>query len=169
VEAHRGYIETKVVLKETAEVQAGYRDLVAEQPDNPVYRYSQGLALSYSQPPDFPRIIGLIERAIQLDPGISYFHQTLGWAYEQEERLNAKKGYLEKAEEEYRIALALNDEFQFPDVESNVLLNLGNTYLALGNFREAYRHYKLREAFPVLGGNSVTEILYRKNYGEYSR
>lgn len=166
VEAHRGYIETKVMLKEIAEVQTLYTNLAAKHPDNPAYLYSKGLALSYSQPPNFPTIIELLENAIQQDPGVSYFHQTLGWAYEQEERLGGKKGYLEKAEEEYRIALELNDGFQFPDVESNLLLNLGNTYMALNNFREAYRHYHQRETlrFPV--NNTVTELLYRKNYGE---
>ena len=54
-------------------------------------------------------------------------------------RIHGKSGYLEKAEREYRIALELNDGFQFPEVESNLLLNLGNTYMALNNFREAYR------------------------------
>ena len=101
--------------------------------------------MSYSEPPDFPQVITLMEQAIQKDPGISYFHQTLGWAFEQEERIHGKTGYLEKAEREYRIALELNDGFQFPKVESNLLLNLGNTYMALNNFREAYRHYQQRD------------------------
>ena len=166
VEAHRGYIETKVMLKEIADVQTQYNDLARNNPNNPVYLYGKGLAASYSQPPNFPKIIALIKQAIQLNPGISYFHQTLGWAYEQEERVGGKKGYLEKAESEYRIALELNDGFQFPDVESNLLLNLGNTYMALNNFREAYRHYQQRENLHAPTGDSVTELLYRKNYGE---
>ena len=91
VEAHRGYIETKVMLKEVAEVQTLYKALVTAHPDDPVHRYGLGLALSYSEPPDFPRVIKLMEQAIQKDPGISYFHQTLGWAFEQEERIHGKK------------------------------------------------------------------------------
>ena len=166
VEAHRAYIETKVMLKELPEVQAYYHQLVKEHPKNPVYLYSQGLALSYSTPPDFSAVIKLMEQAIQKDPGISYFHQTLGWAYEQEERIHGKKGSLEKAEGEYRIALELNDEFQFPQVESNLLLNLGNIYMALHNFREAYRHYHQRETRFAPTGDTVTELVYRKNYGE---
>jgi tetratricopeptide (TPR) repeat protein len=166
VEAHRGYIETKVMLNETGEVQERYTTLAKEHPDRPIYLYSQGLALSYSQPPNLPRISELIEQAIRLDPGISYFHQTLGWAYEQEERMGGKTGYLEKAEGEYRMALELNDGFQFPQVESNLLLNLGNTYLALNNFPEAYRHYRQRDGLHALSSDSMTELLYRKNFGE---
>jgi len=166
VEAHRGYIETKVMLKELQDVQARYQDLVAKHPDSSVYHYSSALALSYSQPVDLPKVIEGLEQAIHLDPGVSYYHQTLGWAYEQEEQLSGKEGFLEKAEQEYRIALELNDEFQFPEVESNLLLNLGNTYRTLGNFHEAYRAYHQRDAAFKPDGDSVTELLYRKNYGE---
>ena len=166
VEAHRAYIETKVMLKELAEVQAFYQQLVKDRPEDPVSIYGKGLALSYSEPPDFPAVIKLMEQAIQKDPGVSYFHQTLGWAYEQQERLHGKKGYLEKAEGEYRIALELNDEFQFPQVESNLLLNLGNIYMALHNYQEAYRHYQQRETRFAPEGDTVTERVYRKNYGE---
>ena len=166
VEGHRGYIETKVMLKELPEVQDRYIQFVKDHPDNPVYRYGKGLSLSYSEPPDFPEVIELVQEAIQKDPGIPYFHQTLGWAYEQEERIHGKRGFLEKAEHEYRIALELNDEFQFPEVESNLLLNLGNIYMALHNFREAYRHYQQRDQRFPPAGDTVTELLYRKNYGE---
>ncbi len=166
VEAHRGYIETKVMLKETPEVQAWYQRQAEANPQDPVLVYAHALATSYSQPPNFPKIIELVSEAIRINPGISYFHQTLGWAYEQEERIGGKKGYLEKAESEYRLSLEQNDEFLFPDVESNLLLNLGNTYMALKNFQEAYRHYRQREVFPARLQNPSTELAFRKNYGE---
>lgn len=166
VEAHRGYIATKVMVKELGEVQAMYQDFVAKHPTSPVYQYSQALARSYSQPLEVTKVIESLETAISLDPGVSYYHQTLGWAYEQQEQIGGKTGFLEKAEQEYRIALELNDEFQFPEVESNLLLNLGNTYRTLGNFHEAYRAYQQRESAYTPAGDSVTELLYRKNYGE---
>ncbi len=166
VEAHRGYINTKVMLEELPEVQARYQNLVAQKPDSSVYQYSQALALSYAQPLDVPKVVEMLEAAIRVDPGVSYYHQTLGWGYEQEEQIGGKQGFLEKAEHEYRIALELNDEFRFPDVESNLLLNLGNTYRTLGNFHEAYRAYQQRESGYTPAGDSVTELLYRKNYGE---
>jgi tetratricopeptide (TPR) repeat protein len=103
---------------------------------------------------------------MEKDPSMGYVHQTLGWAYEQSERTSGNKGYLEKAEQEYRIALEINDAGRFPDVESQLLLNLGNTYLALSNFREAYRHYRQREEQFTPTGETITELLYRKNYGE---
>lgn len=166
IEAHRGYIETKVMLKELPEVQTRYKEFLAKNPNSPIYQYTHALALSYSQPLDIPKVVGGLEAAIRLDPGVSYFHQTLGWGYEQQEQLAGKQGFLEKAEQEYRIALELNDEFQFPEVESNLLLNLGNTYRTLGNFHEAYRAYHQRDAGYQPAGDSVTELLYRKNYGE---
>ncbi|MDH5574298.1 MAG: CHAT domain-containing protein [Nitrospirota bacterium] len=166
VEAHRAYIETKAMLKEAPEVQAWYADLVNTHPDHAVYQYGQALALSYAEPPDLPLVIRLLQRAMEKDPAIGYVHQTLGWAYEQSERTSGKKGYLEKAEQEYRIALEINDPGRFPEVESQLLLNLGNTYLALSNFREAYRHYRQREEQFAPTGETITEFLYRKNYGE---
>ncbi|MDT7042285.1 CHAT domain-containing protein [Candidatus Nitronereus thalassa] len=166
VEAHRGYIETKVMLKELAEVQTRYQELVAKNPDSPIYQYSKALAHSYAQPLELPKVVEPLEAAIRLDPGVSFYHQTLGWAHEQQEQIEGNQGFLEKAEQEYRIALELNDEFQFPEVESNLLLNLGNTYRTLGNFHEAYRAYHKRESSYKPAGDSITELLYRKNYGE---
>ncbi|MEO6423136.1 MAG: hypothetical protein ABIO31_10535, partial [Candidatus Nitrotoga sp.] len=168
VEAHRAYIETKTMLKETQEVQAWYTNLVQTYPDHAVYQYGQALALSYSEPPNLPLVIRLLQRALEKDPAMGYVHQTLGWAYEQTERVSGNKGYLEKAEQEYRIALEINDVSRFPEVESQLLLNLGNTYLALSSAREAYRHYRQREVQFAPTGESITEMLYRKNYGEAS-
>lgn len=125
----------------------------------------EALALSYSTLRIFPRT-----QTSQTSRGAqsfhSYIHQTLGWAYEQQERLSGQSGNLEQAEREYRIALDLNDAARLPEVESQLLLNLGNTYLALGNFREAYRHYRQRDEQFAPTGDSPTEMLYRKNYGE---
>ena len=166
VEAHRAYIETKVLLKDIPEVQVWYSDLVKTHPEHAVYQYGHALALSYAEPPDLPLVIRLLQRAMEKDPAMGYIHQTLGWAYEQSERTSGRKGYLELAEQEYRIALEINDAGLFPDVESQLLLNLGNTYLALSNFREAYRHYRQREERFTPTGETITEFLFRKNYGE---
>ena len=166
VEAHRAYIETKAMLKDTQDIQRWYSDMVKTHPQNAVYRYGQALAYSYSDPPDLPLVLDLLTEAAQLDPSISYIHQTLGWAYEQTERIRRQSGNLEQAEREYRIALDLNDATRLPEVESHLLLNLGNTYLALGNFREAYRHYRQRDDQFTPIDDGLTEMLYRKNYGE---
>ena len=166
VEAHRAYIETKVILKEIDAVQAFYQNLVKANPNHAVYQYSHALALSYSDPSDLTLVIDRLHRAKERDPAIGYIHQTLGWAYEQYERVAGKSGYLEKAEQEYRIALEMNDAHRYPEVESQLLLNLGNTYLALSNYREAYRHYRQRELQFTPTEKNTTELLYRKNYGE---
>src|SRR5690606_33615059 len=70
VEAHRGYIETKAMLQEIQEVQAWYAGLVKTHPDHAVYQYGQALALTYSEPPDLPRIIRLLQRAMEKNPAI---------------------------------------------------------------------------------------------------
>ena len=166
VQAHRAYIATKAMLKDIPEVQSFYHELVNAHPDHAVYQYSHALAVSYSEPPDLPFVISLLHHAKDHDPSIGAIHQTLGWAYEQYERVSGENGYLENAEEEYRIALEMNDAARFPEVESQLLLNLGNTYLALSNFREAYRHYRQRDVQYSPTGEGTTEWLYRKNYGE---
>ena len=166
VEAHRAYIETKAMLKDTPAIQRWYDELTKTNPQNAVYRYGQALAYSYSDPPDLPLVLENLTEAAQLDPSISYIHQTMGWAYEQTERITGESGNLEEAEREYRIALDLNDSVRLPEVESQLLLNLSNTYLALGNFREAYRHYRQRDDQFTPIGDGTTEMLYRKNYGE---
>ena len=169
VEGHRQYIETKSMLKQTDEVRERYRRLASQFPQNAIYRYAWGFAETYATPPAFPRILDILEEAIRLEPGISYFHQTLGWTYEQMERQDPQEGYLEQAEEEYRIALELNDGFLFPQVEGNLLLNLGNTYMGLGNYAEAYRHYKKREELELSAKDDVNELLFSKKfrYGQF--
>ncbi len=166
VEAHRGYIETKTALKEVEEVVGLYRTRVERHPDQAPYHYGLGLALTYVDPLDLQSVTDHLQQAIRLDPSTAYFHQTLGWAYEQQERLNNRRGYYEQAESEYRIALALNDEFQFPEVESNLLLNIGNTYTALSNYGEAYRYYRQRDELLGVQDRSPTELIYRRNFGE---
>ncbi|MDH5428906.1 MAG: tetratricopeptide repeat protein, partial [Nitrospirota bacterium] len=166
VEAHRAYIETKAMLKETEDMQRWYSNIVKAEPQNAVYRYGQALAYSYAEPPNLPLVLDGLSKAADLDPSIAYIHQTLGWAYEQTERVTGQSGNLEQAEREYRLALDLNDTARLPEVESQLLLNLGNTYLALGNFREAYRHYRQRDDQFTPTGDSATEMLYRKNFGE---
>lgn len=168
VEGHRRYIETKSMLKQTDEVRERYRGLSTQFPQNAIYQYAWGFAETYATSPDFSRIVGRLEEAIKLDAGISYFHQTLGWAYEQMERKDPQQGYLEQAEQEYRIALELNDGFQFPQVEGNLLLNLGNTYMALGNYDEAYRHYQKREGLNLPAKDDVNELLFQKSFGTAS-
>ncbi len=168
VEGHRRYIETKSILEKTDEVRARYQGLVRQYPNDAIFRYAWGFAETFASSPDFSRILLILQEAIKLDPGISYFHQTLGWVHEQMEREHPQQGYLERAEQEYRVALELNDGFELQEVEGNLLLNLGNTYMALGNFVEAYRHYQKREGLHLPPKDNVTELLFHKSFGEAS-
>jgi CHAT domain-containing protein/Tfp pilus assembly protein PilF len=166
VEAHREYVQAKVMLGKRDQVVDFYREALQRRPNDPVWRYGLGLALTYAEKPDFPRIIDYLAQAVRLDPGVAYYHQTLGWAYEQYARVGGESVLLTEAARSYLTALELLDPLVFPEAEANLLLNLGNIFFSQGNHAEAYKYYRQREMrehrFPTL----LTEVLFRRHYGE---
>ncbi|NIQ03667.1 MAG: tetratricopeptide repeat protein, partial [Nitrospinaceae bacterium] len=95
-----------------------------------------------------------------------FFHQTLGWVFEQMERQKPKQDYLERALHEYEIALALNDETRDPDNEANLLLNLGNGHYLLNNPFAAYHYYKQRKRAEMAFVDPNREAVYHRRFGE---
>ncbi|MDR4486422.1 MAG: hypothetical protein R3B83_02635 [Nitrospirales bacterium] len=87
VEAHRAYIETKTMLKEVQGAGLVCRHGQCSSRSMPCILYGEALALSYSNPPDIPLVLKRLRQAEAHNPSIPYIHQTLGWAYEQQERL----------------------------------------------------------------------------------
>ncbi|MFQ5559256.1 MAG: CHAT domain-containing protein [Nitrospinota bacterium] len=166
VEGHRGYIQSKVALKKYEELESFYKSELKKKEGSAVLEYALGLTLTYAKPPKIKEAIRHLENAVNKDQSVAYFHQTLGWAYEQYEKFGKKRGFLEKAIGEYMAALELNDVLEFPDVEGNLLLNTGNSWFALGNFFQAFRFYSQRETFPQQFPSKTTEMLFRKNFGE---
>ncbi|MBF0382041.1 MAG: CHAT domain-containing protein [Magnetococcales bacterium] len=144
VEAHRGYIATKVMLGGGEEIIKRYARLAKESPDDAIIGYSYGLALTYGKTRDFSDIISRLQKAVKQRPDISYFHQTLAWSHEQYEiKGGGGRGHLEKAARHYQTALSLTDPLKTPQVEADLLMNLGNVFHALKNYSESYRFFNI--------------------------
>ena len=159
VRAHRGYLQATAALGKRA--VRFYQDRVKSRPDSAVDHYALGLALTYLNPPALDEAQAEIGKALQLNSQEVFYHQTLGWIYEQKERV--EPGFLEKALHEYQIALALNDGDSRN--EADLLLNLGNGHYLLNNPLSAYHYYKKREDSKEPFLNVDREAVYRQRYG----
>ncbi|HCG71995.1 MAG TPA: hypothetical protein DE038_01685, partial [Nitrospina sp.] len=166
VEAHRGYLKAASALKKSADGVRFYKKRVETRPDSPAELYAMGLAYTYLSPPALDEAEKEIGKALTQNSQQVFFHQTLGWIYEQKER--QQSGYLEKALHEYKIALALNDETENPRNEADLLLNLGNGHYSLNNPLSARHYYQKREEAGLEFLNAEPETLYRQRYGEAS-
>ncbi|MZH04455.1 MAG: CHAT domain-containing protein [Nitrospinae bacterium] len=166
VEAHRGYLQATSALKKNEPAVKLYQERVKKNPDSAVELYSLGLAYTYLDPPALEEAEAEISRALSKNSQQVFFHQTLGWIYEQKER--QQTGFLEKALHEYQIALALNDENTNLRNEADLLLNLGNGHYSLNNPLSARHYYRKRDETGLEFLNSDREALYRQRYGEAS-
>ncbi len=166
VEGHRGYIQSHVALKKTNEVIQFYKKKISVSDPLPVHWYSYGLALTYLDPPDLNKSKDSIEKALVKQSNNAFYHQTLGWIFEQKERAEGKRDFLEKSLQEYRTALALNDEEIDPQNEANLLLNLGNGNYLLKNYFSSYRYYDKRYHAKRDFVNADREALFYQRYAE---
>ncbi len=159
VKAHRGYLQASAALGKN-EVMF-YRNRLQTRQGSAVEHYALGLALTYLNPPALDEAEMEIGKALEQNSQEVFYHQTLGWIYEQKEKLGA--GFLEKALHEYQIALALNNEDSRN--EADLLLNLGNGNYLLNNPLSAFHYYKKREVSGVPFLNSDREAVYRQRFG----
>jgi CHAT domain-containing protein len=166
VEAHRGYLQAASALKKSADAVKIYKKRVETSPDSAAELYALGLAYTYLTPPALDAAEAEIGKALTQNSQQVFFHQTLGWIYEQKER--QQSGYLEKALHEYQIALALNDEDENSRNEADLLLNLGNGHYLLNNPLSAQHYYQKREDAGLEFLNAERDALYRQRYGEAS-
>lgn len=166
VAAHRGYIESHARLKQISQVIQFYKARLANPVNAAVDHYSLGLAYTYLMPPDLDAAEREVGEALILDSQEVYFHQTLGWIYEQKERVRKSEGHLEKALQEYQIALALNDDQTDPENRDNLLLNLGNGHYLLKNYYAAYYYYKERGRGKLGLAEADRESIYYQRFGE---
>ncbi len=170
IQAHRGLIRSYASLKKIDKIIEEYKKRAKESPDNPVEKYSLALALTYLATPPLDESIKLIQHSINLNSQVSYFHQTLGWLYEQKSMEDKKGVYAEQALEEYQAALALNDENEYPENEAALLLNYGNVSFHIQNYGIAYRYYgmshRLRQKKDIPFENLKQELLYYQRFGQ---
>ncbi|PIQ95534.1 MAG: hypothetical protein COV67_14365, partial [Nitrospinae bacterium CG11_big_fil_rev_8_21_14_0_20_56_8] len=166
VEGHRGYIEASAALGKAADSAAFYSGRLQNHPESAVDHYGLGLAYTYFDPPRLNEARQEVVRALELDALQVFYHQTLGWIFEQKEGDEKGKGNLELALHEYQIALALNDASADPENEANLLLNLGNGNYLLSNFSTALYYYRERDRAGAKFFIPPREAIYRQRYGE---
>jgi CHAT domain-containing protein len=166
VEAHRGYLSAQAALGQAAQAVAFYKERVRENETSAVEAYALGLAYTYLDPPGLDAARREISRAILQDSRQVFFHQTLGWVFEQKDRKEPGGDFLERAVAEYEVALALNDETADPDNEADLLLNMGNGHYLLKNYYAAFLYYGRRAEAGVGFFNPAREAIFRQRFGE---
>ncbi|GJL77674.1 MAG: hypothetical protein NPINA01_06630 [Nitrospinaceae bacterium] len=166
VEAHRGYLQAAAALKKIDSAVQFYKERLKNRKDSAVDHYALGLANTYLSPPDFEQAEQSVSQALEIDSQQVFFHQTLGYIFEQKERLAKGEDYLERAVSEYQMALALNDENADPENEANLTLNLGNGHYLLNNHFSAYHYYNRRKLSGVPFFNTQREGIFHQRFGE---
>jgi CHAT domain-containing protein/Flp pilus assembly protein TadD len=166
VEAHRGYLQAAAALKKIDPAIQFYEKRLKSKEALTVDRYALGLAQTYLDPPDLEESRENIERALGENSQVVYYHQTLGWVFEQLENKKPRQTFLERALLEYEMALVLNDEEAIPQNEANLLLNMGNGHYLLKNSTEAYYYYNLRLESGRDFVNADREGIFYQRFGE---
>jgi len=167
VGAHRGYLQASAVLKKSEKAVQFYKDrLEKDRKGSAVDHYALGLAYTYLSPPELDQAEKAISKALDIDSQQVFYHQTLGFVFEQKERLVKGGDYLERAVAEYQMALALNDETLDPENEANLLLNLGNGHYLLNNHFSAYQYYNKRKSGGSPFFNLERESIFHQRFGE---
>lgn len=166
IEGHRGFVQAKAALKGIDETISFYKTRLKKNPNSAPDRYALGLAYTYLKKPDFDGAEKEIREALRVDSQQLYYHQTLGYVYEQMESTLKRPDYLERALQEYQTALSLVDPIETPRNEANLLLNLGNGNFLLNNFSAAYRYYKKRNEIGLDFLDETREAIYYSRYGE---
>ncbi|MBW1754485.1 MAG: hypothetical protein JRJ46_15735, partial [Deltaproteobacteria bacterium] len=143
-----------------------YKARLSKDPNDPVAIYATALSLTYlNDKKSLKEAKTLLLRAININGRIEYFHQTLGYVFEVLETVYQAKGTLELALESYKKAYFLNDHKNNPENAANLVLNLGNTYYLLGQYRKAFLYYTRRLKTDIAFDNYNTEILFYRRMG----
>ncbi len=166
IEAHRGYVQAEATLKRTAQALEFYQKRVDVEQPTAVDQYALGLAYTYLDPPDLKSAEKYIRQALRLNANNVYYHQTLGWVFEQLERANPNADYLERTVQEYQDALVLNDPFLHPQNEADLMLNLGNGNYLLSNYFSAYLVYDQRHNLGRPFFNEQREAIFYQRFAE---
>lgn len=166
VEGHRGYIQADATLKQIEQAIQFYENRLKANPGSGVDHYALGLARTYLDPPDLGNAESEISQALAANSQQVFFHQTLGWVFEQKERAEPESNFLERAVQEYRMALALNDESRDLENENALLLNLGHGNYLLNNHYAAYGFYKRRDENGAKFFDENRAAIYHRRFGE---
>jgi len=138
-EARRSYRLGRFV-----EAEALFRQLVREQPENPLCYEGLGLSLLYLE--RYDEAISVLARALELDPQLAMSHGALGQVY-------LKQREYERAKAELETALQID-----PD-DSVTRTLFGVLYLEQGSYNEARKELELAIA------NDPQQVLAYVNLG----
>ena len=132
-----------------------------------VAMYCVGLARTYTDDRDAAEAD--ILQATYIQPRVPFFHQTLGWLYDQRFKQDGRTEWLQKAISRYQRALSLTDREADPQPYADLLLNLGNAHRQLHtNWGRAFDYYRAREVLDPDGEwllHLRSKCLYFRNYG----
>ncbi len=166
IQAHRGYIKCAAARRQLPAVLADYRKALDQNPGDPTSLYCVGLCLTYNgEKKTLEQARSLIQRAIQKEGQVEYFHQTMGYLLEVLETVHGEPGRLEEALRSYQKAYFLNNPENDPDNAAHLLLNLGNVNFLLGQYGKAFENYSKRFDSAVPFDNKGTEIQFYRRFG----
>jgi len=166
VRAHRGLIKCAAAKKEIGPTLTRYRDRLKRSPNDPIALYAAGLCLTYLEGKEhLVEARGLIQKAIERQGQVPYFHQTLGYIEEVMETVHHAPGHLEKALLAYQKAYFLNRPEQDPRNRTDLALNLGNIHFLLGQYGKALERYMERLDGQTPFDHPDTEILFYRRLG----
>lgn len=174
VRLHRGKIAAAHALGRLLGTISEYRQFKSEREADPAALYALGLCLSYQAEEnrrDLAESNALIEKAVALQPDLAYGYLTLGYNYLLMEKTaggkrKAQRG-IEKAINVLQLGLANNDETDNPELEAQLLLNLGDSYYELGEFGypRALDTYLQRLALDSTFASPLQEAVVREKLG----
>ncbi|MDZ7830501.1 MAG: tetratricopeptide repeat protein [Desulfobacterales bacterium] len=167
IPAHRGYIKCAAAAGDIKQILADYRRKLEQHPNEPIWLYTTGLALTYLETEEtVEEARDLVEQAVRLNGHVEYFHQTLGYIYEVSETVYDKPEQLERALESYKMAYFLNDPDVNPENAANLELNIGNAFYLLGQYGKGLEFYAKRLDREAEFSDPNTEIVFYKRLGE---
>jgi CHAT domain-containing protein/Tfp pilus assembly protein PilF len=166
VVAHRRVIDLMAKLGRAREVVKTYRAKAEARPGDNLMLYLYGLALTYLDPPaNFDEAEEAILQALAVNSQLAFAHQTLGWIYEQQAKIEKDQEVLHRAAESYQAALGLLNVRAYPQSEAHLLLNLGNVHYALGDYRRAYTFYQRRGSVEIPFFLPARQLVFYEQYG----
>ncbi len=167
IPAHRGYIKCAAAAGDIKQILAGYRRKLEKNPNEPIWLYTTGLALTYLETEEtVEEARDLVKQAVRLNGHVEYFHQTLGYIYEVLETVYDNPEQLEHALELYKKAYFLNDPDVNPENAANLELNIGNAFYLLGQYGKGLEYYTKRLDRESAFSDPNTEIIFYKRLGE---
>lgn len=199
VEAHRRYFALSARVGRLEEAQEAAERRAERSARTPMARYAHALGLTWHDPPKLDAAAEELEQALALNPQLVPAYVTRGWIHEMREWREpgffsravdavvegfgravgglldveiGQQGPLELAIEDYTTALRLNPEAQLPEMEAEILLNLGNAHYRLaeatndlGNMRSAFERYLEALRLGLVHKDPRTELVFWERLG----